>query len=115
MWARCKRCDSVIDFRNKRGNKLSNYKCGCGGGYELLYNCTVIGINPISPSETYNYPKDGIGNKWYGLKNKSGDVFYYNRAERKAVIIPNVVIYEPAVQVSDATAAPSSNTDHQHK
>lgn len=36
MTARCKKCNAHRDFRNKRGAKLSDMVCSCGGSFELM-------------------------------------------------------------------------------
>jgi len=33
MKAICKTCFKALEFRNQRGNKLSDYKCSCGGEF----------------------------------------------------------------------------------
>lgn len=36
MTIRCTSCSACADFRNKRGAKLSERSCPCGGKYETL-------------------------------------------------------------------------------
>lgn len=38
MKARCQNCNNHLDFRTQRGNRLSDYKCKCGGTFERLNN-----------------------------------------------------------------------------
>lgn len=76
MRARCTTCSEVIEFRNKRGAKLSNYTCKCGGKFEIMSFANVTEDNLPTGMRLY------YGNL---LKNKAGEVFYWDREKRKAV------------------------------
>jgi len=43
MKAICLQCQNVIEFRLQRGNKLSNYKCKCGGSFHPLRSDYEVG------------------------------------------------------------------------
>lgn len=47
MKARCVLCNNAFDYRNQRGNKLSNHLCKCGGKYEQVSSDKVYGESPM--------------------------------------------------------------------
>lgn len=79
MTGRCKKCNKYHRFRNKKGNKLSNYKCDCGGSLELLGGMhAVSGEHAFDKEQTFNSDYF-IGPYYYAEKNKEGKYFILNQ------------------------------------
>lgn len=87
MWARCKNCNKAFDFRNKRGAKLSECKCQCGGNFERLssFRGEIKGPHPTNSDYTF---MRGEEQYHYGLVNKTGDLFVLDI--KKRILIPAI-------------------------
>ena len=60
MVAKCKDCNSVFYFEGKKGSKLSNHKCKCGGNHQrMIYGCV----------DEMTVFKETNGNLWINLYN----------------------------------------------
>lgn len=91
MWTRCTNCNKAFDFRNKRGAKLSNCKCQCGGSFEMLshFRGEIKGPHPTNPD--YTFTRDGE-EYHYGLVNKAGELFVLDIQKR--ILIPSNLTHD---------------------
>jgi hypothetical protein len=87
MWIRCKNCNAIKDFRNKRGNKISMCICKCGGKFERLPLDAVDGENPIDQKYTFlHHVGEKQGQPYFMAgKNSKGNLFILDRANLKAI------------------------------
>lgn len=75
MTARCTVCSKSHNFRNRRGARLSDSKCECGGTLELIGGMhTLSGQHPYDESKTFRGDYI-IGNYFYADRNRKGEYF----------------------------------------
>jgi hypothetical protein len=69
MKIRCLECNNAIEFSQRQGKKLTEFRCeknNCGGKFEKLSMHQRDGISPLGPEFTYFSPNDPnhIGDYW---------------------------------------------------
>lgn len=76
--ARCIECSRYYNFQNRRGSRLSDRKCQCGGALELVGGMVALeGVNPFNEKNTHESDYYTSAKKyWYATKNRSGELFY---------------------------------------
>jgi hypothetical protein len=95
MLVKCTKCNAAKNIRGTSGTKISDYTCICGGKYKAARGCTLIGINPLYPDDTYEVPY-GVDTgkscfracrvgKSYFIMAKSRTVFYQIEGEPREV------------------------------
>ena len=74
MVIRCKRCSKAEKFSNKRGSKISNRICKCGGSFEKLGGMyKVLGEHPFDKEKTHCSES---GSKYFYADKNSNDVLF---------------------------------------
>jgi hypothetical protein len=78
MKVHCKNCNKAHQFRNQRGNKLSDHRCDCGGQLEMLGgNHAMAGQHPFDKSKTH-LSDYYVGEYYYADKTRKGEYFVYH-------------------------------------
>ncbi len=87
MLTRCTTCNNWLSFSNRRGAKLLNCRCNCGGSFEKLTMTQVEGEHPIDPNKGYIHVHGELmGQKYfYAYKNSKGELFEYVRENPKVI------------------------------
>ncbi len=90
MFARCKKDNQIIDFKARKGAKLSKQKCECGGSYERLSHTPIpveLTDNLRSLGIKMHFVEDDI-QFFYPLKNNNDELFFNDWPNRRVIPLP---------------------------